>query len=304
MHLLDFDGKYYKTVRNASFDVLGFAWGKTPKPALSYASSEKYLQMACKNTAISCIMIPEKLAGNKQLIESGKGVAISELPDAEFILLHNYLIENGCQYSNQYEDTRIGKNCRIHSMAYIADKGVIIGDNVVIEEFAVIHEGCQIGNHVTIHTGAVLGVENRNLCRDRNGRTVKLKESGCINIADGVEIGCHTDIGRGTFPYDRTQIGKNTCIDCHAVVGHNCSIAANCYISASACICGSVVIEEGVRVNPMAVIKNSITIGKDAMISIGAAVMENVAEGSRVTGNFAMEHSVFLADRLQRMRNA
>lgn len=303
MDLLDFDGKYFKVARDGSFAILGFAWNGLTKPTLSYATSEKYLRMACKNPAVSCLIVPEALAGSQLLTDSGKGVAICEMPDVAFTLLHNDLVKNMEEYSYIRCGTKIGKNCHIHPMASIADRGVAIGDHVTIEEFASVREGCRIGNHVTIRAGAVIGAEYGNICWDGSGRLVKMTEAGRVSVADGVEIGCHAEIGRGTFPYDQTAIGENTCIDCRAAVAHNCQIAANCYISTAACICGSVVIADGVRINPMATVTNSITVGKNATISMGAVVMENVPDGGRVTGNFAMEHSAFLADRLQRMRN-
>jgi len=302
MNLSDFDGKFYRVVRNGYFETLGFVWKKLPEQALGYATDVKYLRILCKNPTVSCVIVSEELAMHHQLLESGKGIAVCSEPEVAFILLHNFLMETVEEYGGGYNATKIGKDCRIHPMASIANKGVIIGDNVTVEEFVSIRQGCRLGSNVTIHTGAAIGIDHKDLCWDSDGRILKMQEAGQVFIADDVEIGCYASIGRGTFPYDTTVVGENTCIDGCVVIGHNCHIAGNCYISVSACICGSVNIEDNVRINPMATVKNSITIGKNAVISMGAVVVENVPEASRVSGNFAMEHSMFLADRLHRLR--
>lgn len=303
MKLSDYDGTYFKTLRDGSFEVLGLAQKKMPKPSLGYAGNEKFLKAACRNETISCIICPSDLSGDTQLIESGKGIAVCEMPKEAFFLLHNHLVQNDGNYLPQYTNTFIGHDCKIHPTASIAPLGVTIGRNVTIEEFVIIKEGCRIDDNAIIRAGAILGAENCDLCWNKEGRIIRMKETGWVHIEANADIGCHAIIGRAPFPYETTVIGEGSCIDSAAMIPHACRIGRNCYISVNAALGGSVTVKDGARIDPMATIGHSLTIGKNAVVSLGSVVAKNVREGSRVTGNFAIEHSQFLADCLKKLRN-
>ena len=303
MRLQDFDKKYFSVLKDGRFDTLGFCRKECPPFSLGYVQTEKYIGTACNNENISCVICPESLAGNELLRESGKGIAVCCSPQVSFILLHNDLAQNNTSYVAKYDSTRIGQGCQIHPTAVIASNGVDIGDNVIIEEYAVVREGCQIGNNVCIRAGAYIGIDNDNLCWDDSGKIVKMRETGRICLADNVEVGFRAMLARGTFPYHTTFVGERTCIDSDVLVAHNCHIEQDCFVAAKSQICGSVQVGARVRVNPMAIIKDSLVIGNDAVISMGSVVARNVQAGSQVTGNFAVEHSKFLADYLKKLRN-
>lgn len=303
MKLSEYDGKFFKVKRDGSFETLGFVQHQLSKPFLCFALSERLLKIACDNPDVSCVICSEALSENGELIDSGKGIAVSESARIAFIYLHNFMVENNTEYNIGNFDTQVGTDCNIHPMASIADRGVIIGNNVTIEEFVTVRQGCKIGDNVIIHAGAVIGAEGLNVYKDKNGHQIKFREVGQTYLAKDVEIGYHAIIAKGTLPNEATVIGENTYVDSLAVIGHADKIGNNCSIFANALICGNTVLEDGVRVNPMAILKDSITVGKNAIITLGAVVVSNVSEGARVTGNFAVEHSVFLAEYYQKLRN-
>lgn len=303
MRLQDFDKKYFNVIKDGRFDTLGLCRKECPPFSLGYVQTEKYIGAACNNENISCIICPESLAGNELLMESGKGIAVCHSPQASFILLHNDLSQNNTNYVAKYEATRIGQGCQIHPTAVIASNGVDIGDNVIIEEYAIVREGCQIGNNVCIHAGAYIGIDNADLCWDESGKIINMREAGRICLADNVEVGFRAMLARGAFPYNTTFVGERAYIDSDVMITHNCHIGRDCFVAAKTHICGSVQVGAHVRINPMATIKDSIVIGDNAVISLGSVVARNVPDGSRVTGNFAVEHSKFLADYLKKVRN-
>lgn len=51
---------------------------------------------------------------------------------------------------------------------------------------------------------------------------------------------------------------------------------------------------ENAYFGPNCTVKNGLKIGKNAKISMGAVVTQDVADNETVTGNFAIEHSKFL----------
>ncbi len=302
MKLLDYDKIYFDVLRDGEFESLGLIGKTPPEKSLAYAQSESFLIAACNDPDISCIICSKDLTGNELLINSGKGMAVCTLPKTSFILFHNYLAKNRPEYHTEYKDTQIKDGCRIHPTASIADKGVFIGHNVTVEQFAVINEGSWIGDNAIIHTGAVIGAENYDFSKNADGHIVKMQQMGQTYLANDVEIGCYAVIGRAPFSYETTEIGENTCIESLVTVSHACKIGKDCYIGGKVNICGSVVIEDGARINPMATIKDSVKIGKDAIVSLGSVVANNVPDGKRVTGNFAVEHSKFLSDHLRKLK--
>lgn len=65
------------------------------------------------------------------------GVCIVEDPRLTYFRLHNYLSKDAL-YNRPCFPTQIGANCKISNHAVIADRNVVIGNNVTIEEFVVI----------------------------------------------------------------------------------------------------------------------------------------------------------------------
>lgn len=46
--------------------------------------------------------------------------------------------------------------------------------------------------------------------------------------------------------------------------------------------------------NPKSVVSNQVKIGDDVMIGIGSVVVNNLKNGSNVSGNYAIDHRKFL----------
>lgn len=53
--------------------------------------------------------------------------------------------------------TYIGRNSKISSMAFVAEKNVVIGDNVTIGPFVVVNENVTIKDGCTIHSNSIIG---------------------------------------------------------------------------------------------------------------------------------------------------
>ena len=67
------------------------------------------------------------------------------------IFLHNKLSRKE-EYFPPLQDNKIGHNCKISKNASLSEKGITIGDNVVIEDFARIIGPCEIGDNTIIHS--------------------------------------------------------------------------------------------------------------------------------------------------------
>jgi UDP-3-O-[3-hydroxymyristoyl] glucosamine N-acyltransferase len=136
------------------------------------------------------------------------------------------------------ERTRIGPGTAV-------GQNVRIGANCNIAANVTIYPGVTIGDHVMIHSGAVIGGDGFGFVRDpETGSYEKFPQMGTVIIADDVEIGCNTTIDRGAL--GPTMIGRGTKIDNLVQIAHNCQIGQNVVIAAQTGISGSCVIEDDV----------------------------------------------------------
>lgn len=294
MKLSDFEGQFFHVVKEGSFDTLGILVSEPNKPYLCFAESEIFLSNACDKEDVTCIICTQELSNNEKLLKSGKGIAVCTSPRTIFYQMHNWLGTNDKKYIGERAINQIGKNCNIHPTAIIAESGVCIGDNVTIEEYAVVRAGTTIGNNVVVRSGAIIGGANQIVCHDENGDLFLVAQIGNVKIGNDNEIAYHALVACGMFPYEVTSIGDHCCIDTDVVIAHNCQINNNVMVLAQAQVCGSTTIGENVRVSPHAIVSNCLSVASDVTVSIGSVVVNNVKKGLKVSGNFAIEHGKFL----------
>jgi UDP-3-O-[3-hydroxymyristoyl] glucosamine N-acyltransferase len=191
----------------------------------------------------------------------------------------------------------IGANCSLGNEIYIGHH-VIIGDNVVIGNETVIRENVSIysdsciGNNCIIHSGVVIGADGFGYERENDGQLIKFPQIGRVKIGDRVEIGANSCIDRGALT--DTNIGDDTKVDNLVHIAHGVKIGQRCLVVALAMLGGSAVVEDDVFIGPSAAIRDGIHIGERVSVSMGSVVTHDVPPGSKVTGNFAIEHGRFI----------
>ncbi len=141
-------------------------------------------------------------------------------------------------------DAVIGERTRIGSGCWIGE-GVRIGDDCDLHPRVVVYSGTELGRHVVVKAGAVLGSEGFGFVRDETRGTYhKFPQIGRLIIGDNVEIGANTTIDRGAL--ESTMIGSGTKLDNLVHIGHNCEIGSNVVMAAFTGIAGSARIGDGV----------------------------------------------------------
>jgi UDP-3-O-[3-hydroxymyristoyl] glucosamine N-acyltransferase len=98
-----------------------------------------------------------------------------------------------------------------------------------------------------------------------------------------VEVGNFTTVCSGTIT--PTVVGDYTKIDDHVHVAHNCRIGRNVVITACAELSGSITMEDDVWIGPNASLIQGISVGKNALIGIGAVVTKSVPANEVQFGN-------------------
>ncbi len=281
-----------KLVRDGEFSSIAFATEGEEKNFLTFLEREKYAP-ALDNPNISCVFVTEELLGF--VPDHIAGVFVCEDPKAEMFALHNMLASNE-EYVGETFDTRIGEGCSISPLSYIDAKNVIIGDDVVIEPFVVIKGRVTVGDHTVIRAGSVIGCKGFSFAHDSRGGLIPNIDTARIVIGENVELFEKVTVTTGLFPWEVTYIGDNTKIDVLGFVAHGSHIGKNCLLAGGCKVCGNCRIGNDAWIGPGAVVSNRISVGDGGRVSIGAVVTKDVGAGETVSGNFAIEHRLFLSN--------
>ena len=185
----------------------------------------------------------------------------------------------------------VAENAKLHPSvsigAYcVVESGVSIGEGSVIKNHVVISRNVKIGKFCYIKSGAVIGEDGFGFDFEEDKSPVRLPHLGSVKIGDFVEIGSNATVANGTL--DDTIVGKNTKIDDHVHVAHNCNIGMNCVITACAELSGGVTLAGNNWIGPNSALIQKIKIDENAFVGIGSVVTESVKSCAKVMGLPAM----------------
>jgi len=221
-----------------------------------------------------------------ELLQQGKVLIIVDNPKLALVTIGNAFFVEKIKPSIHskaiiHPEAEIGKEVFIGANAVIGK--CKIGDNTVIHPFVSIDDHVRIGNNVVVKSGARLGYEGFGFEKQADGKLIKFPQLGRLIIGDFVEIGANTCIDKGAL--SDTVIGEGTKINnlCH--IAHNVVIGKNVIITAHVNISGSSTIEDNVWIAPNASLRGHQTIGKAAVVGMGAVVTKNITPGETWVGN-------------------
>lgn len=185
---------------------------------------------------------------------------------------------------------KIGNDVCIHPNVAIYPE-VVIGARSVLHANCTIHERTRIGVDCVIHSGAVIGAEGFGFVPTATG-WVKMEQSGCTVLEDGVEVGCNSTIDRPAV--GETRIGRNTKIDNLVQVGHSCQVGENCVMAAQVGLAGSAKLGNRVILGGQVGVNNQVKVGDGAIASAKAGIHTNVEPGQTVSGYPVIPHQLWL----------
>lgn len=184
----------------------------------------------------------------------------------------------------------IGQGVQIYPNVVIYPQ-VSIGQRTILHANCTIHERTSIGSNCVIHSGAVIGAEGFGFVPSPTG-WVKMEQSGCTILEDGVEVGCNSTIDRPAV--GETRIGANTKIDNLVQVGHGCHIGKNCALAAHVGLAGGVKIEDNVILAGQVGVANRVKIGAGAIATAKSGIHSDVPPGAIVSGYPAIANKIWL----------
>jgi UDP-3-O-[3-hydroxymyristoyl] glucosamine N-acyltransferase len=242
-------------------------------------------------------VICHSLEGLEELGASGKTIIVVEKPRLYFIrVVQNFFAPRspvGIHPSAIIDESaRIDPSASIGPMTYIGPH-CSVGSGSVIHGRVYIYGNTTIGKNVIIHAGTVIGADGFGYERNAEGEFEKFPHTGGVVIGDEVEIGANTCIDRGTI--GNTIIRAGSKIDNLVHIAHNVCVEEDCAVIAHAMLAGSVVVGKGSWVAPNAAVRESVKIGPNSLIGLGAVVVSNVQEGTTVMGAPARESGEYKA---------
>lgn len=261
---------------------------------ISYILSKNYFPTV-RDAGVSCIICPKDIADDIKNEFDG-GICTSDDPKTVFFQAHEAVSKN----SAKDFDTIIGENCDIAESAVISPKNVKIGNNVTIDPQVVIYDGVVIDDNVRIMSGTVIGCPAFYYYGD--GPKKKLVYSaGTVHIYEGASIHTNVTIQKGVIGGE-TRIGRYSSIDNCIMVGHDAWIGENVIAAANITFGGWAEVGDNTFLGVQSCIAPMTKVGKNCKISMGAVVTKNVPDKSQVSGNFAIDHKLYL-DNLKTILN-
>ena len=190
-------------------------------------------------------------------------------------------------FSYVSKGAKIGKNVKLFPHVYVSEN-VIVGDNTIIFSGARIHHDTKIGKNCVIHSGVILGGDGFGFAPQSGSDFTKVPQIGNVVIEDSVEIGSNTCIDRATI--GSTVIRKGVKLDNLIQVAHNVDIGENTVIAAQTGISGSTKIGENSMIGGQVGIVGHLTLAPGTKIAAQSGVGQSISkEGTAQQGSPSFE---------------
>ncbi len=184
---------------------------------------------------------------------------------------------------------KIGDHCVFSAFCYIGHE-TVIGNDCQFYSHVTTREYTQIGNHVIIHNGTVIGSDGFGYTEEGDTRK-KIPQIGIVVIGNDVEIGANATVDRARF--GQTRIGNGVKIDNLVQIAHNVIIGDNCVLVSQAAVSGSTIIGDRTIMAGQAGIVGHVVIGSDVIIGAQAGITKDIPSGTYMLGSPAISYEKF-----------
>jgi len=180
---------------------------------------------------------------------------------------------------------QVGKDCVLYPGAYVGPNSRV-GDQCILFPNAVVYDGCILGDRVTLHANTVVGQDGFGYATHQ-GAHHKIPQAGIVVIEDDVELGAGCAIERAAM--GETRIGEGTKFADLISIGHGTTIGRHCLLVSLVGVSGSVDVGNYVVLGGQVGVTGHLKIGDGAQAAGKAAIIQDVAPGSKVAGIPAIE---------------
>jgi UDP-3-O-[3-hydroxymyristoyl] glucosamine N-acyltransferase len=169
---------------------------------------------------------------------------------------------------------------------------VRIGNHFFAHAHAVVREGCQLGDHVTLENGAIVGADGFGFSKNEKGEWTKIPQSGPVLLGDRVDVQANACVDRATI--GATQIGAGTKIDNLVQVGHGSKVGDNTLLCAQTGLAGSSNVGNNVILAGQTGIAGHCTVGDGVILTAQSAVSHDIPPGKMISGSPGFDNRVWL----------
>lgn len=274
-------------VRDGSFSYVGKIPTNLERRVVP-ATTLQHVEAAVAQDGIAGIICRPEHAS---MVPKDRALVVSHDPVTASLHIHEKLCDMEGFLWESFE-SRIDPSAKIHCSAVVAERDVVIGPGAEVGPTSVIQERTVIEAGARVGVGVVAGLDAFEIFEGVNPRRI-LKQAGGVWIESGATILAHCTLVRATFG-GFTRLCRGAMVDVLVHVAHDAVLGENSTVVACAEISGRCVIGEGAYVGPNACMRNGVTIGRNATVSMGSVVTRDVADDGRVSGNFAVPHEEWL----------
>jgi UDP-3-O-[3-hydroxymyristoyl] glucosamine N-acyltransferase len=171
-------------------------------------------------------------------------------------------------------------------------RGARIGDGFFAHAHAVVREGCQLGNHVLLQNGVVIGADGFGFAKDDSGHWYKIMQPEPVILEDDVEVQANSCIDRASV--EKTRIGRGTKIDNLVQVGHGSHIGEHSLLASQVGLAGSTEVGNHVILTGQVGVVGHCKIGDGAIVTPQSGVAGDIDAGAIVSGAPAVDHKLWL----------
>jgi UDP-3-O-[3-hydroxymyristoyl] glucosamine N-acyltransferase len=170
--------------------------------------------------------------------------------------------------------------------------GVKTGSHFFAHAHAVVREGCELGDNVTLENGAIVGADGFGFSKNELGQWVKIPQSGPVRIGDRVDIQANACVDRATV--GATEIGDGSKIDNLVQIGHGSRVGKDTLVCAQTGLAGSSVIGDNVILAGQTGVAGHCNVGDGVILTAQSAVSHDVPPGKMISGSPGFDNRVWL----------
>ena len=165
---------------------------------------------------------------------------------------------------------------------------VVIGNDCKIDDYCTLHpnvtlyRNTEMGRHVIVHAGTVIGADGFGYTLDEKGCHYKINQFGRVVIEDFVEIGANSCIDRAAM--DTTLIKAGTKIDNLVQVAHNCTVGNHSILVAQVGLAGSCRLGHHVVLAGQVGLADHVTLGNQVTVTAKSGTFRDLENNAVVSG--------------------
>jgi UDP-3-O-[3-hydroxymyristoyl] glucosamine N-acyltransferase len=168
-----------------------------------------------------------------------------------------------------------------------------IGSHFFAHAHAVVRENCQLGDHVTLQNGVIIGADGFGFARHTAPEPgtpawYKILQTGRTVLEDHVEIQANSTIDRASIGETRVHAGAK--IDNLVMVGHGSSVGADTLLCSQVGLAGSTHVGKNVILAGQVGVAGHCTIGDGAIATAQTGIPNDVPAGATVSGYPAIDN--------------